>query len=250
MSQLWMPIDSLTKEDQKLTLTNHTLRHLQNTELFRLGVADAIITKRFDRTSVQRSKVYDHRTLAEELDSIEIPKGAETRLGPRAQETLRLITASKVRGPIVDEFHRIQRELGDDAAFDYLDAEADGLHVTPYGFCLNSFTIDPCPKHLECFNGCRHLARTDLPQEHAALVRLRDRLVRVIANVETTPSGSVGRENQLRHAQTRLANLEIALASEPGSKPFPDGPDLASPFGQVGSTALDTPKRTLRIVHD
>lgn len=239
-----------TEEDRRLTLTVHALRHLQNTELLRLGVADAIVTKRFGRNSVQQTAVYDHRTHAELLDSIELPKDAESRLGPRGQETLRMIMAKKVRGPVVDEFRRIQRELGDDAAFDYLDGEADGLHVTPYGFCLNSFTVDPCPKHLECFNGCRHLARTDLPQEHVALMRLRDRLVRVIAKVEATPSGSVGRENQLRHAQTRLANLEIALASAPGSKPFPDGPDLASPFGQVGPTALDTPARTLRLVHD
>lgn len=239
-----------TDEDRRLALTVHALRHLQNTELLRLGVADAIVTKRFGRTSVQQTKVYDHRTHAELLDSIELPESAESRLGPRGQETLRMIMAKKVRGPIVDEFHRVQRELGDDAAFDYLEAEADGLHVTPYGYCLNSFTVDPCPKHLECFNGCRHLARTDLPEEHLALMRLRDRLVRVIAKIEATPSGSVGRENQLRHARTRLANLEIALATAPGSNPFPDGPDLASPFGQVGATVLDTPARTLRHVHD
>ena len=83
-------------------------------------------------------------------------------------------------------------------------------------------------------------------------MRLRDRLKRVIAKAEATPSGSVGRENQLRHARIRLANLEIALATAPGSRPFPDGPDLASPFGQVGPTALDTParRRALRHVDD
>lgn len=39
-------------EDRALTLNPHALRHLQNTELFRLGVADTIITKRFNRRSV------------------------------------------------------------------------------------------------------------------------------------------------------------------------------------------------------
>ncbi|NCA71721.1 MAG: hypothetical protein EOM91_16900 [Sphingobacteriia bacterium] len=39
-------------EDRRLTLQSHALRHLQNTELFRLGVADTIITKRFNRRSV------------------------------------------------------------------------------------------------------------------------------------------------------------------------------------------------------
>lgn len=59
-----------------------------------------------------------------------------------------MIRADRVAGPVVHEFRKIQQEFGDEAAFDYLDAEADGLHVTPYGFCINSFTVDPCPKHI------------------------------------------------------------------------------------------------------
>ncbi|WP_229490829.1 hypothetical protein [Pseudoduganella namucuonensis] len=41
-----------------------------------------------------------------------------------------------------------------------LHFEADGFHASPYGHCLNSFTVDPCPKHLECFANCRHLSAT------------------------------------------------------------------------------------------
>lgn len=52
----------------------------------------------------------------------------------------------------------IQRLEGDEAAFVFLATEADGFHSTPYGHCLNSFTVEPCPKALECFAGCRHLA--------------------------------------------------------------------------------------------
>jgi hypothetical protein len=42
-------------EDRALTLRPHSLRHLQNTELFRLGIADTIITKRFNRRQVAHS---------------------------------------------------------------------------------------------------------------------------------------------------------------------------------------------------
>ncbi len=66
----------------------------------------------------------------------------------------RMIKAGKASGPIVDSFKKIQRTHGDDAAFDFLKVEADGFHSTPYGHCINSFTVDPCPKHLECFAGC------------------------------------------------------------------------------------------------
>ncbi len=232
-----------TPEDRALRLSTHSLRHLQNTELFRLGVADTIITKRFDRTSVAQSHVYDHRSLAERLTGIDVPQAARERMGPRVREAFRLISARKASGPIVDEFRRIQRELGDDAAFDYLDAEAGGLHATPYGFCLNSFVVDPCLKHLECFNGCRHLARTDLRDEQMSLEQLRDRMLRVVAKIEATPTDTVGRRNQLEHARVRLVNIEAALAAAPGDKPFADGPDLGKPLRTVAAPTILNPAK-------
>ena len=153
-----------TDEDRRLTLNSHSLRHLQNTELFRLGIADTIISKRFNRRSVAQSYEYDHRSLAEELDTMEIPMEVEFALGEKATTVAKMIASGKARGPIVDAFERIQATEGDAAAFEYLKVEADGFHATPYGHCLNSFTVDPCPKHLECFAGCRHLSATNLPE--------------------------------------------------------------------------------------
>lgn len=236
-----------TEDDRKHKIETHSLRHLQNAELFRLGVADAIITKRFGRRSVAQSHVYDHRSLAEDLAAIDLPDDAVTMMGPKAQEALKLIMTNRVSGPIVGEFRRIQRELGDDAAFIYLDAEADGLHVTPYGFCLNSFMVEACPKHLECFNGCRHLALSPLPKDRTTLELLRDRFIVVIASIEARPLGSVGRANQLKHAKIRLENIEVALATAPGERPFPDGPDLSVPFAaKSGSTVIDGAMRMQR----
>lgn len=231
-----------TTEDRALRLTSHSLRHLQNAELFRLGVADTIITKKFNRRSVQQSYLYDHRSLAEDLADIDIPLEAEESLGDKALQVYKLIRANKARGPIVDEFRRIIREYGDEVAFDYLNAEADGLHVTPYGLCVNSFTSDPCPKHLECFNGCLHLARTDVIEEQVQLERLRDRFVKVIAALKAVPENrrTIGWENQFKHALVRHENIVRALDTEPGRKPFPDGRDLSASAGkQNGSTILD-----------
>lgn len=233
-----------TEEDRNLSLNTHSLRHLQNGELFRLGVADTIITKRFNRRSVTQSYEYNHASLGEDLAYIDLPKNAE-RMGPRAQEVLRMIGAGRVAGTVVDEFHKIQRELGDDAAFDYLDAEADGLHVTPYGFCVNSFSMDPCPKHIECYNGCQHLCRTDVAEEQRNLERLGKRMQQVVDTIKSTPADqrSLGWSNQLKHADVRLRNIRKALATRPGQRPFPDGPDLfRSLDDKVGRTILDGPK--------
>ncbi|WP_175828803.1 hypothetical protein [Burkholderia cepacia] len=218
-----------TDEDKALHIESHMLRHLQNTELFRLGVADTIISKRFNRRSVAQSYDYDHRSLAEELDQIEISPDIEIALGDKATTVAKLIKGGKASGPIVDAFRRIQAVDGDVAAYEYLRAEADGFHATPYGHCLNSFTVDPCPKHLECFADCRHLSATDLPEHRENLVHLEGKFKQALETIRARPSTSIGWKNQLEHAAKRLAGIQKLLETPPGEHPFPDGVDLSLP---------------------
>lgn len=215
------------EEDRKLTLESHKLRHLQNTELFRLGVADTIISKRFNRRSVAQSYEYDHRSLAEELDQISIPEEFELTLGEKATTVAKMIKAGKANGPIVSTFLNIQAKQGDVAAYEYLRVEADGFHATPYGHCLNSFTVDPCPKHLECFANCRHLSATDLPENRANLVRLEGKFEAAIEIIKSRPSPSIGWKNQLQHAEQRLAGVQRLLSTKSGEVVFPNGVDLS-----------------------
>jgi hypothetical protein len=218
-----------TKEDQELRLESHMLRHLQNTELFRLGVADTIISKRYNRRSVAQSYEYDHRSLAEELEQISIPEEVELILGEKAATVAKMIKGGKASGPIVDAFVRIQAKDGDAAAYEYLRVEADGFHATPYGHCLNSFTVDPCPKHLECFANCRHLSATGLPENKANLIRLEGKFKAAIETIRTRPSMSIGWKNQLQHAEERLAGVQRLLDTPGGERAFPDGVDLSIP---------------------
>lgn len=216
-------------DDKDLVLTSHTLRHLQNTELFRLGVADTIISKGFNRRSVVQSYEYDHRSLAEELDQLELPADVEMALGEKASTVAKMIQSGKASGPIVDAFKKIQSTEGDTAAFEFLKVEADGFHATPYGHFLNSFTVDPCPKHLECFSGCRHLSATNLPENRRHLQTLELKLIAAVEIAEAKPSKSIGRTNQIQHAKARLDGVRTLLATKQGEKPFPDGPDLSLP---------------------
>lgn len=216
-----------SEEDRSMILLSHSLRHLQNSELFRLGVADTIITKRFNRRSVAQSYEYDHRSLAEELDSVELPDGVEAALGDKSSTVAKLILLGRVSGPIVDAFKRIQREHGDDEAFKYLKVEADGFHATPYGFCINSFTVDPCPKNLECFAGCCHLTATNLPENRRNLERLNNRFQAALSVIQARPNGTIGLENQKQHAIIRLESVRKILATPSGERVFPDGPDFS-----------------------
>jgi hypothetical protein len=218
-----------TKEDQELRLESHMLRHLQNTELFRLGVADTIISKRYNRRSVAQSYEYDHRSLAEELEQISIPEEVELQLGEKATTVAKMIKGGKASGPIVEAFVRIQTKDGDAAAYEYLRVEADGFHATPYGHCLNSFTVDPCPKHLECFANCRHLSATGLPENRANLIRLEGKFKTAIETIQARPSTSIGWKNQLQHAEEGLTGVQRLLDTPDGERAFPDGVDLSIP---------------------
>lgn len=221
-----------TDEDKVLRTSAYSFRHLQNTILFREGVADTIITKRFNRRSVAQSYKYDHRSLAESMDLLELPdEWAEVLGESKAAEVAKLIHAGWVDGPVVREFRHIQATEGDDAALKFLLAEADGVHVTPYGFCLTSFTVDPCPNHLECFSNCRHLAASSLPSHRDSVVKLHGRLQSALEAVKARPAGAVGRENQISHAQERIAGCEKLMNTSPGELVFPNGIDRSKPSG-------------------
>lgn len=223
----------LTEADHDLALLSHSLRHLQNTELFRLGVADTIITKRFNRRSVAQSYEYDHRSLQEELDQITLPDEWDAYLGDKAGAVAKLIETGRANGPIVSEFKRLRTVEGDESAYSFLKAEADGFHATPYGHCLNSFTVDPCPTNLECFNGCGHLSATDMPENRRHLIQLQGKLKDALEAAQARPSRSIGRDNQIKHAAVRLAGVTKLLDTPAGKRVFPDGPDLAASIRPV-----------------
>lgn len=222
-------------EARRHAINPHSIRHLQNTELFSRGVADTVISKRFNRKDRDQSYVYDHRTLAEHLEEMEPEKArlAKSMLGPKAREAFDLIRGGRITGPVVSTFQRIQREDGDEAAFEFLNAEAGALHFTPYGFCLNSFAASPCVKHLECFNRCSHLVRTDAPEEQKNLTDLSRRYEIHIERLRTKPSKAPNYITQLAHAEERLAGVQAALAQAPGRSVFPDGSSLHAKVGRA-----------------
>jgi len=223
------------ERERSFSLGSHSLRHLQNGELFRLGISDAAITKRFGRKSVAQSHVYDHRSLAEELDAMSLPSEAAA-LPERAKIVAKMILAGRASGSVPDEFRRLMREKGPEEGFQFLAAEADGFHVTPYGFCINGFTQEPCPKHLQCADGCRQLVNSGNERHRANLETLEARTLRAVVEIEAR-KGGVGRDNQLAHARRVAANIRTILNTAEGERPFPDGPDLFKPA--LAQTALD-----------
>lgn len=215
---------------ESLKINPHALRHLMNTEFFRLNIPDTVITHHFGRTSVVQSRVYDHRSLGEQFSFIELPKSAQSIIAPGSvQETVAKMVLSGVAGlsHVAESFKKIQQEHGDEAAFMYLAATSDGFHVTPYGFCTTSFAVNPCVRHLKCFHKCKRYAPSGLPEHRLTLEELRGKLSVMRDKAVAKPANSIGRKNQITHAEELLAGVDAALSAQPGEIVFPGGKDYS-----------------------
>ncbi|GJH18128.1 hypothetical protein CBA19CS22_16320 [Caballeronia novacaledonica] len=213
----------------------HSLRHLMNTELFRRDVSDTIITHHFGRESVAQSYEYDHRSLLERLDSVDLPgTGADILGGGSSEIVAKLVLGGHAEeSHIAKSFRLIQKEHGNEVAFQYLKANADGFHVTPYGFCTNSFSMNPCSKHLKCFDNCSHFAASGSEEHRVSLGSLRATIADGRTVALSKPAKTTGRKNQIAHADTLIAGIDAALAATAGSCVFPGGVDHSSPKKDV-----------------
>lgn len=212
----------------RMSISPHSLRHLLNTELFRRGVPDTTITEHFGRESVAQSYEYDHRSLAEHLKSVELPADAMQLVRPgSSQEFIAKMVVSGTAGDshLARSFKRIQASEGDKAAFQYLVANSDGFHATPYGFCMTSFSLDPCARHLKCFDGCKHFTVSGVAAHKVSLRNLRDSLQKMRDVALSKPVKTIGRKNQIKHAEKLLAGVDLALRAQPGGALFPNGRD-------------------------
>lgn len=217
---------------KEMALAPHSLRHLMNTELFRLGVPDTIITEQFGRESIAQSYEYDHRSLAEHLKFVELPPEATRVMRPGSPQEFvakMVVSGTAKESHLGRSFKQIQARDGDRAAFAYLAANSDGFHVTPYGFCTNSFSLDPCARHLKCFDACKHFAASGVPSHRVALQDLRVSLEQMRASAASRPAKSIGRKNQIAHAEKLLAGVRLALQAQPGTPLFPNGADHSLP---------------------
>jgi hypothetical protein len=130
-------------------------------------------------------------------------------------------------------FLSIQASSGDEAAFQYLVSSSDGFHVTPYGYCLNSFSISPCPKHLKCFHGCKHFAASGKPEHRVTLESLKDQLKQMRTAAAAKPLRTVGRKNQIEHADALIAGVQAALLAQPNTPVFGGDADYSKPKKDV-----------------
>ncbi|HVC49177.1 MAG TPA: hypothetical protein VND43_03315 [Burkholderiales bacterium] len=202
-----------TDEDRSLALNAHSLKHLQITDSFYPKIIRMVLLQKLHPHNLKHIHENHPYAFVDRREQINLPSGAEKIMGEKVLAVAKLIKAGKADNPIVQTFKKIQKTQGEAVALAFLGTEANGFHATPYGYCITSLTSEPCPKYLECFANCRHLAASNLSENGHHLTTLKNRFEKALVDALNRPAESIGRENQIMHIKERLGAVQTLLAS-------------------------------------
>ena len=218
----------LTEADgSKISLRTHQSRHWRNT-LYKLGgMTDIQQALAMGRKDVSQNPYYQHLAIDTELAS----HSAFVEFNSYGEKVKYLrdgIVNGKIRGKLAEAFHSIN--AGDPVkAQDFLDTHAGGIHVTLWGICTNDFSRDPCQKHLQCFDHCGHLHRTEDVREDSNLRKLLDLNIQILENMNKECADDTGSTKWILEQERKIRGIEMAIAmghkvSSIPIKVFPNSP--------------------------
>ncbi|WP_148654398.1 hypothetical protein [Paraburkholderia caribensis] len=105
--------------------------------------------------------------------------------------------------------------------------------VTPYGFCTNSFSLNPFSQDLKCFDDSSHFVATASTAHTVSLDALRKALIDARDKAAQKPSKTAGHKNQIAHAECLIAGVAAALWANSLTAVFPEGQDHSLPQKDV-----------------
>ncbi len=154
------------------------------------------------------------------------------------------IRDKRIQGTLTDSYHSLLSDKGVITAEAFLTVHATALHVTPFGGCIHDFSQAPCPKHLQCWNGCSHLHLMGTPSERANIERQAENLTTAITIMRDAGAGEAGNDVWLADQEDKLNNLKTVLARDTNAgvqRVFPNGRPM---------TVADTDKRHSSVSDD
>jgi hypothetical protein len=177
------------------------------------------------RKRLEQNKYYQHTSIEEDT---------ATQHGFLASNSYREridflhegIKKGAIRGALSDSYHTLLNRKGPTTAEAFLTVHATALHITPFGGCIHDFSQAPCPKHLQCWNGCSHLHLMGTPSERANLERQAENLTTAITIMRDAGAGEAGSDVWLADQEDKLNNLKSVLARDTNvgvQRVFPNG---------------------------
>ncbi|WP_082432324.1 hypothetical protein [Pseudomonas sp. NBRC 111124] len=235
---------SLTESDgTPIRLTSHQPRHWRNTIYHLTGMSDVQQALALGRKRIDQNVYYQHTSI-EDTTAAHHDFLAFNSHHERIDFLHRGIREKRIQGPLTDSYHELLSDKGATTAEAFLTVHATALHVTPFGGCIHDFSQAPCPKHLQCWNGCSHLHLMGTPSERANLEKQADNLTKAITILRDAGAGEAGSDVWLADQEVKLSNLKSVLARKTSigvQRVFPHGHPM---------TVTDTEKRHSSVSDD
>jgi hypothetical protein len=235
---------SLTESDgAPIRLTSHQPRHWRNTIYHLTGMSDVQQALALGRKRLDQNTYYQH-TSVEENTAAHQEFLAFNSHHERIDFLHTGIRDKRIQGALTDSYHALLSDKGTTTAEAFLTVHATALHVTPFGGCIHDFSQAPCPKHLQCWNGCSHLHLMGTPSERANLEKQAENLTKAIIIMRDAGAGEAGSDVWLADQEDKLNNLKSVLARDTNvgvQRVFPNGHPM---------TVADTDKRHSSVSDD
>jgi hypothetical protein len=216
----------LTEADgSRIELTSHQPRHWRNTLYELAGMSNVQQALAMGRQKLDQNATYQHTSILERTKSHKDFLSFNTP-SEKIQFLHKGIREKQIQGEITDLYHKLKNEKGKELAESFLATHATAIHLTPFGGCTHDFSQAPCPKHLQCWNGCSHLHRTNTPGESERLKEQIELSKIALVEMKKESEGEYGADVWINDLKTKIKNMQKALKIKTNEKPikvFPDG---------------------------
>lgn len=235
---------SLTESDgTPIRLTSHQPRHWRNTIYHLTGMSDVQQALALGRKRLDQNVYYQHTSIEENTAAHQAFLAFNSH-HERIDFLHKGIKEKRIQGALTDSYHTLLLDRGTITAEAFLAVHATALHVTPFGGCIHDFSQAPCPKHLQCWNGCSHLHLMGTPSERANLEKQAENLTTAITLMRDAGAGEAGSDVWLADQEDKLSNIKSVLARDTNvgvQRVFLDGHPV---------TVADTDKRHSSVSDD
>jgi hypothetical protein len=211
-------------DGSRIVMTTHIPRHWRNTLYEIAGMSETQQALAMGRADISQNSHYQHATVEEKnaaLHEFINTRNPQQRL-PFFKQGIR---EGLIHGSIAKTFDKLSRRCSVDAE-EFLETHVMAAHITPYGVCAHDYSKAPCPKHLQCFDACSHLHRTDNPNEASRLDELIARQKINIKRMKECGCGDAGADVWIEIEERKLQGMKTVREIKSQGAPvqvFPEG---------------------------
>lgn len=184
---------AIGRED--LSLGTHMMRHLLNTLAQTKHIDQRIIAMWSGRSSVEQNSDYDHRTMEEKTETIDVDS----------------MSLSYEFGGFLNDLYNAEYQSTGISTEQFFKEAIGSLHVTELGFCRHNYVSGPCPNVFQCVD-CPEHCFTKSERSRAAAGKMIQKLTPVIESARVAAANhEPGADKFLEVHERKLSRYQRQL---------------------------------------